>query len=238
MRPSIVKILFSGENTADRRSITVILSDGHVVDIKPLASFGQKTYHQTGATPDRLWVTVDLAQASIPWLHGDGPRPDIRRFLGSADDAEFKKAVYDYEAAQSAASEATATALTKATDILTGFILRHSCNGILFLDEYFDSDNHDEDIDNIIVAIENACSDDYAWYGEQLKTLAVMTHADERRDILLNGRACLGDWSNRCLTRGIIDMAVRIEDEIAAGKASFSEDPFPGTLTYLHPSED
>lgn len=228
MRPDIIKVIFLGEEDPENRRIRAVLSDGHGVDIGPLDSFGQKTYHQSGATPDRLWVTVDLAEACVPWLHGEGPRPDIRPYLGGADNDAFKKAVLDYEAAASTAKEAEQKALSQAVEVLTAFANRHSRYGIIRVEEYFDDDTHDD----IVVTLEEDDCDYPAWHGETLETLSASTGPGDKADIVLNGKAYLSDWCNRILAHALVDMVAQIETDIKAGIAEINDMPFPGTLHY------
>jgi len=226
MRPDIIRVNFLGEEDPENRSVRAVLSDGHGVDIEPLESFGQKTYHQTGATPDRLWVTVALAEACVPWLHGEGPRPDIRPFLSRDADA-FQKAVLDYEAAASTAKEAEHKALEKAVEVLTAFLKRHSRYRIMYVKHYFDDDTHDD----IVVTLQDDDNDYPAWYSETLETLAATSNGG-KPDICLNGKAYLSDWCNRVLAHALVDMAAQIEADIKAGVAEVSDSPFPGALHY------
>lgn len=222
MKLTIKNIIFHGEDTAEGRSVTAILEDGHSVTITPLTSLGQKTFHQSGTTMDRLRATVDLAQACVPWLHGDGPRPDLQRFLSEANG---KKAA-EYLAARSAAEEAQARELALATNILTAFIQRHGSNGSVDVEAYAAATGN-----NITVVDEGG--DSYpSWYGENLESIATIKFTDGSRDIVLNGGARLSDWMNRHLAGALVEMAERIEKDIADGKASFTDKPFPGTLEY------
>lgn len=222
MKPAITNILFHGEDTAEERRVTAILEDGHSVTITPLTSLGQKTFHQGGATMDRLRATVGLAHACVPWLHGDGPRPALRRFLSKADG---EKAA-EYRAARSEAEEAQARELALATDILTAFIQRHGSYGSIDVKAYAAATGN-----NITVVDEGG--DSYpSWYGEDLESIATIKFTDGIRDIVLNGGSRLSDWMNRHLAGALVEMAERIEKDIADGKASFTDSPFPGTLEY------
>lgn len=224
MKPAITNIIFHGEDTAERRSVTAVLDDGHSVTITPLTTLGQKTFHQGGATMDRLRATVGLAHACVPWLHGDGPRPALRRFLSKADG---EKAA-EYRAAHSAAEEVQARELALATDILTAFILRHSRpNALVNIEEYAPMTGN-----NITVILEDGGHTYPAWYGEGLKSIGTVTRPDGREDILLNGKARLSDWMNRPIAGALVEMAERIEKDIRDGRASFTDNPFPGTLEY------
>lgn len=222
MTPAITNIIFHGEDTAEGRSVTAILDDGHSVTITPLTSLGQKTFHQGGATMDRLRATVDLAHACVPWLHGDGPRPALRRFLSKADG---EKAA-EYRAARSEAEEAQARELTLATDILTAFIQRHGSYGSIDVKAYAAATG------NKITVVDEGGNSYPSWYGEDLESIATIKFTDGSRDIVLNGGARLSDWMNRHLADALVEMAERIEKDIADGKASFTDNPFPGTLEY------
>lgn len=231
MKPAITNILFHGENTAEGRSVTAILDDGHSVTITPLTSLGQKTFHQGGATMDRLRATVGLAHACVPWLHGDGPRPALRRFLSKANGEKAAK----YRAARSEAEEVQARELALATDILSAFILRH-CHPTFRHDRPYasiDVEAYAAATGNKITVIQEDDDHSYpAWYGEDLETVATVTHHDGRKDILLNGKARLSDWMNRPIAGALVEMAERIEKDIADGKASFTDNSFPRTLKY------
>ncbi len=231
MKPAITNIIFHGEGAAEGRSVTAVLDDGHSVTITPLTSLGQKTFHQGGTTMDRLRATVALAQACVPWLHGDGPRPALRRFLGKASG---KKAV-EYRAARSEAEEAQARETALATDILAAFILRHY-HAASWRDRPYASVNVEEYApatgNNITVVLEDDGHDYPAWYGEDLETVATVTRPDGKEDIILNGKARLSDQMNRPIAGALVEMAERIEKDIADGKATFTDSPFPGTLKY------
>lgn len=224
MKPAITNIIFHGEDTAEGRSVTAVLDDGHSVTITPLTSLGQKTFHQGGATMDRLCATVGLAHACVPWLHGDGPRPALRRFLGKASG---EKAA-EYRAARSEAEEAQARELALATNIITAFIFRH-CRPYASIDvkEYAPATGN-----NITVILEDGDHSYPAWYGEGLKSIGTVTRPGGREDILLNGKARLSDWMNRPIAGALVEMAERIEKDIRDGRASFTDNPFPGTLEY------
>lgn len=222
MKLTITNIIFHGEDTPEGRSVTAILDDGHGVTITPLTSLGQKTFHQSGTTMDRLHITVALAQACVPWLHGDGPRPDLQRFLSVANG---EKAA-EYLAARSKAEEAQARELALATDILTAFIQRHGSYGSIDVEAYAAATGN-----NITVIDEGG--DSYpSWYGENLESIATIKFTDGSRDIVLNGGARLSDQMNRPIAGALVEMAERIEKDIADGKASFTDKPFPGTLEY------
>lgn len=223
MKPAITNILFHSDDTAKGRSVTAVLDDGHSVTITPLTSLGQKTFHQSGATMDRLRATVVLAQACVPWLHGDGPRPALRRFL---NETAVKKAA-EYRAARSAAEEAQARELALATDILTAFIRRHTTYASVNVEEYAPATGN-----NITVVLEDDGHDYPTWYGEDLETVATVARPDGREDIILNGKARLCDQMNKPIAGALVEMAERIEKDIADGRASFTDNPFPGTLEY------
>lgn len=224
MKPAITNIIFHGEDTAERRSVTAVLEDGHSVTITPLTSLGQKTFHQGGATMDRLRATVSLAHACVPWLHGDGPRPALRRFLSKANG---EKAA-EYRAARSKAEEAQARETALATDILAAFILRHGRPyASIDVREYAPATGN-----NITVILEDGDHSYPAWYGEALESIGTVTRPDGREDVLLNGKARLSDGMNRPIADALVEMAERIERDIADGKASFTDNPFPGTLEY------
>lgn len=222
MKLTIKNIIFHGEDTPEGRSVTAILEDGHSVTITPLTSLGQKTFHQSGATMDRLHITVALAQACVPWLHGDGPRPDLQRFLSEANG---EKAA-EYLAARSKAEEAQARERALATDILTAFIQRHGSNGSIDVEAYAAATG------NNITVVDEGGNSYPSWYGENLESIATIKFTDGSRDIVLNGGARLSDWMNRHLAGALVEMAERIEKDIADGKASFTDKPFPGTLEY------
>ncbi len=223
MTPAITNIIFHGEDTVERRRVTAILEDGHSVTITPLTSLGQKTFHQGGATMDRLRATVDLAHACVPWLHGDGPRPALRRFLSKADG---EKAA-EYRAARSAAEEVQARELALATDLLTAFIQRHCSYRSINVKAYAAATG-----DNITVIVADHEHTYLAWYGEDLESIAITTRPEGRKDIVLNGKVWLSDQMNHPSTSALVEMAQQIEKDIAEGKASFTDNPFPGTLEY------
>lgn len=223
MKLTITNIIFHGEDTAEGRSVTAILEGGYNVTITPLTSLGQKTFHQSGATMDRLHITVALAQACVPWLHGDGPRPDLQRFLSEANG---EKAA-EYLAARSKAEEAQARELALATDLLTAFIQRHGSYGSINVKAYTAATGN-----NITVVDEDNDRTYPAWYGENLESIATIKFTDGSRDIVLNGGARLSDQMNRPIAGALVEMAERIEKDIADGKASFTDKPFPGTLEY------
>lgn len=222
MKPAITDILFHGEGTAEGRSVTAILDDGHSVTITPLTSLGQKTFHQGGATMDRLRATVGLAHACVPWLHDDGPRPALRRFLSKTN---VEKAA-EYRSARSEAEEAQARELALATDILTAFIQRHCSNGSIDVEAYAAATG------NNITVVDEGGNSYPSWYGENLESIATIRFTDGSRDIVLNGGARLSDWMNMHLADALVEMAEQIEKDIADGKASFTDSPFPGTLEY------
>ena len=85
---------------------------------------------------------------------------------------------------------------------------------------------------NITVILKDGDHDYPAWYGEDLESIGTVTRPDGREDILLNGKARLSDWMNRPIADALVEMAERIEKDIADGKASFTDNPFPGTLKY------
>ena len=223
MKPAITNVIFHGEDTAEGRSVTAILDDGHSVTITPMTSIGQKTFHQGGATMDRLRATVALAEACVPWLHGDGPRPALRRFLCKTN---VEKAD-EYRDARSAAEEAQARELSLATDILSAFIQRHSSDRYIDVEAYAAATGN-----NIIVVDEDNDRTYPAWYGEKLESIATIKFTDGSRDIVLNRGAWLSDQMNRPIAGALVEMAERIEKDIADGKASFTDSPFPGTLEY------
>lgn len=224
MKPAITNIIFHGEGAAEGRSVTAVLDDGHSVTITPLTSIGQKTFHQGGATMDRLRATVGLAHACVPWLHGDGPRPALRRFLSNANGETNAK----YRAARSEAEEAKARETALATDILSAFILRHSRPyASVNVEEYAPATGN-----NITVILEDGDHEYPAWYGEDLESIGTVTCPDGREDILLNGKARLSDWMNRPIAAALVEMTEQIEKDIRDGRASFTDNPFPGTLKY------
>lgn len=225
MTPAITNILFHGEDAMEGRSVTAVLDDGHTVTITPLTSLGQKTFHQGGATMDRLRATVGLAHACVPWLHGDGPRPTLQRFLNGT---AVEKAA-EYRAAHSAAEEAQARELNLATDILTAFILRHTTNASVNVREYAPATGN-----KITVVLEDGGNSYPAWYGEDLESIATVTRPNGRKDIILNGKAPLSDWMNCPIAGALVEMAERIEKDILDGNAAFTDSPFPGTLEYKH----
>lgn len=222
MKLTVKNIIFHGEDTPEGRSVTAILEGGYSVTITPLTSLGQKTFHQSGTTMDRLHITVALAQACVPWLHGDGPRPDLQRFLSEANG---EKAA-EYLAARSKAEEAQARELALATDILTAFIQRHGSNGSIDVEAYATATG------NNITVFDEGGNSYPSWCGEDLESIATIKYTDGSRDIVLNGRARLSDWMNRPITGALVEMAERIEKDITDGKASFTDKPFPGTLEY------
>lgn len=114
-------------------------------------------------------------------------------------------------------------------NLISEFIVRHSTTGCINIEEFFHVEGNTP-----IYVFQNDKRNEYpSYYGECLETMTLTSPYSDNRIMLNNEEAWLFDAQNETIGGAILDMIEKIEGDIAAGKAHFTQDPYPGTLEYI-----
>lgn len=118
--------------------------------------------------------------------------------------------------------------------IVRDFIRRHSSAREVHLGALFEEGVIDKPL---YVVLPDDDHDYPAWFGEVLDEISIREVASgdttEEAIVLNDGFARLDDWCNECIIPDVLGILERVDADVAAGKARFTDEPYPGTLEYV-----